>query len=70
MLGAIASADHRHGSIVDLGVEPPIQVIGRPLPAPDRRNVSFRWLSAVVLTGIAGLSAVVRRRRLEARGRA
>ncbi len=53
-MGAIASADHRHGGLVDLGVEPPIQVIGRPLLAPDRRNVSFRWLSAVVLTGIAG----------------
>ena len=51
---AIASADHRHGGIIDLGVEPPIQVIGRPLLAHDRRNVSFRWLSAVVLTGIAG----------------
>lgn len=53
-MGAIASADHRHGGIIDLGVEPPIQVMGRPILAHDRRNVSFRWLSAVVLTGIAG----------------
>ena len=57
-MGAIASADHRHGGIVDLGIEPPIQVIGRPLMAHDRRNVSFRWLSAVVLTGVAGSALI------------
>ena len=57
-MGAIASADHRPGGIVDLGVEPPIQVIGRPLMAHDRRNVSFRWLSAVVLTGVAGSALI------------
>ena len=53
-MGAIASADYRHGGPVDLGLDPPIQVIGRPLMAHDRRKVSLRWLSAVVLTGIAG----------------
>ena len=51
---AIASADHRYGGLVDIGVEPPIQVLGRAVLAHDRRNVSFRWLSAVVLTGVAG----------------
>ena len=54
LLGAIASLDHRGAGIVDIGVEPPIQVASRPLLAQDRRNVSFRWLTAVVLTGIAG----------------
>ena len=53
-MGAIASADHRGAGLVDIGVEPPIQIAGRPLLAQDRRNVSVRWLSAVVLTGIAG----------------
>ncbi len=57
-MGAIASADHRPGGIVDLGVDPPIQVIGRPLMAHDRRNVSLRWLSAVVLTGVAGSALI------------
>ena len=53
-MGAIASADHRGAGYVDIGIEPPIQVAGRPLLAQDRRNVSYRWLAAVVLTGIAG----------------
>ena len=57
-MGAIVSAEHRHGGLVDLGVEPPIQVIGRPLMAHDRRSVSFRWLSAVVLTGVAGSALI------------
>ncbi len=53
---AIASGDHRHGGMrpVDIGVEPPIQVAGRSPLANDRRSISFRWLSAVVLTGVAG----------------
>ena len=53
-MGAIASAHLRQAGLVDIGVEPPIQVMGRPALAHDRRDVSFRWLSAVVLTGIAG----------------
>ncbi len=53
-LGAIASAHLRQAGLVDIGVEPPIQVMGRPALAHDRRDVSFRWLSAVVLTGLAG----------------
>ncbi len=59
-MGAIASADQRHGGIVDLGVEPPIQVMGRvaALMAHDRRSVSLRWLSAVVLTGMAGSALI------------
>ncbi len=55
-MGAIANADHRHtgyGSI-DVGVEPPIDVLGRRPLVQDRRSVSLRWLSAVVLTGVAG----------------
>ncbi len=42
-----------YGSI-DVGVEPPIDVLGRRPLVQDRRAVSLRWLSAVVLTGVAG----------------
>ena len=55
-MGGIANADHRHGGLgsIDVGVEPPIEVMGRRPLAQDRRAVSLRWLSAVVLTGVAG----------------
>ena len=58
LLRAIVGADHRHSGLVDIGVEPPIQVVGRPSLAHDRRVVSLRWLSAVVLTGVAGSALI------------
>ena len=55
-MGGIANADHRHAGLgsIDVGVEPPIDVMGRRPLVQDRRAVSLRWLSAVVLTGVAG----------------
>ncbi len=55
-MGSIANADHRQAGLgsIDVGVEPPIEVIGRRPLAQDRRAVSLRWLSAVILTGVAG----------------
>ena len=55
-MGAIVGADHRHGgtSPIDIGIEPPIEVLGRRSLSQDRRTISVRWLSAVALTGVAG----------------
>ena len=58
LLEAIASAGHRGGGIADVGLDPPIQVSGKPPFAPDRRNVSFRWFAAVLLTGVAGSALI------------
>ena len=59
-MGATASADQRFGAFnpAELGTEPPIALRGRiPLPH-DRRLISVRWLSAVVLTGVAGAGLI------------
>jgi len=55
-LGAIASADHRYGGVnaLDIGNEPPIDFLGRRPLAYVPHTISLRWLSAVVMTGIAG----------------
>ena len=55
-MGAIARADYRYGglNVLDIGNEPPIEVLARQSLAHVPRNISLRWLSAVILTGIAG----------------
>ena len=59
-MGAIASADQRFGAFnpADLGTEPPITLRGRVPLASDRRHIPVRWLSAVVLTGVAGAGLI------------
>ena len=59
-MGVSASAEQRyHGQpAVDLGVEPPIETVGKRHLSQDRRHISFRWLSAIVLTGLAGSSLI------------
>ena len=60
LLGATASADQRYGAFnpADLGTEPPITLKGRIHLPQDRRNIPVRWLSAVVLTGVAGAGLI------------
>ncbi len=55
-MGVISSAEQRQqgSQAIELGVEPPIETVGRNHLSQDRRHISLRWLAAVVLTGIAG----------------
>ncbi len=43
---------------IELGVEPPIEVASKRSLQHDRRLISFRWLAAVVMTGIAGSALI------------
>jgi murein DD-endopeptidase MepM/ murein hydrolase activator NlpD len=53
----IVSAPHRSVfslALVDLGLEPAIELNGGRQQPPDRRRVSARWLCGTILTGFAG----------------
>ncbi|WP_131114196.1 M23 family metallopeptidase [Lichenihabitans psoromatis] len=39
---------------LDLGVDPPIEALGRRTLRHERRSISKRWLAATILTGLAG----------------
>ncbi len=59
-MGAVSGAIYRQQDLysIDLGVEPPIEVAHRRALPHDRRLISFRWLTAVVLTGLAGSALI------------
>jgi murein DD-endopeptidase MepM/ murein hydrolase activator NlpD len=44
----------RRTASVDIGTEPPIEVDGRRHTPEDHRQVSLRWLTGTVLTGLTG----------------
>ena len=48
----------RQSNHLDLGVEPPIEADGARRTDDDRRMVSVRWLSGIVLTGLAGAALI------------
>ena len=56
--GSSSTALDRRAAIfarqIDLGVEPPIEADGGRRTPDDRRMVSMRWFSGIVLTGLAG----------------
>jgi murein DD-endopeptidase MepM/ murein hydrolase activator NlpD len=57
----IALAQRRAGSsraVVELGREQPIEAGERRPDQHERRNLSFRWLSGAVLTGLCGVALV------------
>lgn len=41
---------------IDLGFEPPLSASGQASELPTRRRVNGRWLSGIVLTGLAGMA--------------
>lgn len=45
-------------ALVDLGLEPPIDLSGASHPAADWRAVSWRWLSAAALVGAFGAALI------------
>lgn len=44
------------GFSIDLGFEPPISAAGPSSEQPVRRRINGRWLSGIVLTGMAGMA--------------
>jgi murein DD-endopeptidase MepM/ murein hydrolase activator NlpD len=44
----------RHAACADIGTEPPIEADGRRHTPEDHRQVSLRWLTGTVLTGLTG----------------
>ncbi len=61
MAATIALAQRRAGpsrAVVDLGREQPIEAGERRPDHHERRNISFRWLTGAVLTGLCGVALV------------
>jgi murein DD-endopeptidase MepM/ murein hydrolase activator NlpD len=44
----------RHAPSVDIGTEPPIEADGRRHTPEDHRQISLRWFTGTVLTGLTG----------------
>jgi murein DD-endopeptidase MepM/ murein hydrolase activator NlpD len=61
LAATIALAQRRASSpraLIDLGREQPIEVGERRPDHHERRNISFRWLTGAVLTGLCGVGLV------------
>jgi murein DD-endopeptidase MepM/ murein hydrolase activator NlpD len=61
LVATIALAQRRSGpprALVDLGREQPIEASDRRPDHHERRNISFRWLTGAVLTGLCGVALV------------
>ena len=51
-------AGDRFGTVVNLGVEPAIELDGERHTFFDHRRVSFRWLGGTILTGLMGAALI------------